>query len=1187
MKSTPCSTHMTMLLASLTLCFGAAADGQTAVWTNVTTAGASWHNVGNWQDGNLPAQGGEASFPNPTHLLRQQHSDSMIALCCAIFDGGTALSLSGISGLDRYAVALQGMDKANGSPTELSVRDPSRFAGVFRPYIDARRGTPTLSLTAEPGHAPAVNHVDSRLNIAVKVPDVGTEAEVLDVVGDGELAKTGDGTLSATFHNGTDGRVAVLAGTLELRAPQEGIEPALPADPYFHIDATAADTMTFAETDGDGERRITRITDASGGTVAAEPFASYPGPTVVSNAVNGLPVLDFGGLGTSATLPTDEVSVKYGRPAALVWTEQPSNVREVFIVWRNKQVGKIPFPLGTRSGWPFAVHVDLLERRRLRIDDSWCSPNILSGDQRLNDAPMYPGESFESTVFNVWSFGLSDNTPLNAFALDRESAYRIGGIQLAEAVIYTRVLTPQERTAANRYLMRKWLAGPYAAPADVAAARVAATGAIKVRAGEDVSVRQVSAQDGVLVKSGDGTLRVGAISGAAAGTGFADASVRVLGGAIGTLPPIAPSGSNTHHVAALHLDASAGGSFTFSEGDDISEWHDAREDVDVAAAASQVYMAPRLVANALNGKPVVDLGRYHEVGGQPVSETEGAYDDSGWFSFQEVQVREGFLVLRDNEIGKRIFMLSHKTQYKFHRGNNGRLIDGDNADGYAVRGAWRVDGVPVDPLSHALDDSFHLVSFSLQGTIPANTFGWDRGYRCGGQEIAEVILYSEPLSPAERQATEAQLLAKWFNAEHPLSRPVSISSLKYEGGATNTFVATGDAYAGTASGPGVLSKLGAGTLAVGALCGFSGVDVREGALEVSGSSGPRIMDDAFFHVDPSDESTITRDAAGNVANIVDVRRNGRFASMPDTVPRAPSTVPDGTNSLSVMDFGPYYYNGNGATRPASVGQDCAALKWNVTATNAHSVFVVFADTAPQKDMPVIGSMGYYHLNRGGNAGGALVDTAWAHPPLRSGKCEFYIDGISASPTETPIPDGLHVLSLVVDQDQAGVTLDIFGEDRLFRWGGVRIGEMAVFERALSRSERETIEEYLKAKWMERGEMSSLSVADGTFSMGHGLRLAAGAKVNARWSAGASAPVEVAGVLVLAEGVTVELEAAPGDAPRPGKVDLFAATTISNAEVLRTWKLTGPLANKFGSRFKADGGSLWLELFPRGGAVIIR
>lgn len=1185
MKSKPCFSRMATLLASLVVCFGAAADGQTAVWTNVATGGASWYNAGNWQDGVLPSTGGEVAFPNPTYLLRQQHSDSMIALCCAIFDGGTSLSLSGISGLDRYAVALQGMVEANSSPTELSVRDPSGFAGVFRPYIDARRGTPTLSLAAQPGHVPTVNHIDSRLNIAVKVPDAGSEAEVLDVVGDGELVKTGDGMLSAAIHNGVDGRVAVLAGTLELRAPQEDAEPALPADPYFHIDASAASTMTFA--DVGGERRVTRIADASGGAVAAEPFAAYPGPTVVSNAVNGLPVLDFGGLGTSATLPTDEVSVKYGRPAALVWTEQPSNVREVFIVWRNKRVRSIPFPLGTRAGWPFAVHVDLLERNRLRIDDSWCSPNILSGDQRLNDAPMYPGESFESTVFNVWSFGLSGDTPLNTFALDREGAYRIGGIQLAEAVIYTRALTPRERTAVNRYLMHKWLAGPYAAPADVAAARVAENGTVKVRAGEEVSVRQVSAQDGVLVKSGGGTLLVGTISGAAAGAGFADAAVRVLGGAIGTLPPIAPSGSNTHHAAALHLDASAEGSFTFSGGDGISEWHDARANVDMAATASAFYRPPRLVANALNGKPVVDLGAYHEVSVQPKSETESAYDDSGWLSFQNVQVREGFLVLRDKEIGRRIFMLGHKTEYKFHRGNNGRLIDGRNADGFAVRGAWRVDGVPVDPISHALDDSFHLVSFSLQCAIPANTLGWDRGYRCGGQEIAEVILYSEPLSPAERQAIEAQLMEKWLNAGHPLSRPASFAALRYDDGAANTFVTGGDAYAGIASGSGVLSKLGAGTLSLGALCGFSGVDVQEGALEVSGSNGPKIMEDAFFHVDPSDESTITRDSAGNVAAIADVRRNGRFASMPNTVPRAPSTVPDGANSLNVMDFGAYYYNGNGVTLPASVGQDCAALKWNETISNAHSVFVVFADTAAKKDMPIIGSMGHYHLNRGGDAGGALVDTSWAHPPLRGGKCEFYIDGVSASPTETPIPDGLHVLSLVVDQDQTGVTLDMFGEDRLFRWGGVRIGEMAVFERSLSRTERETMEEYLKAKWMERGEMSFLSTADGTFSIGNGLRLAAGAKIGARWAAGGSAPVEVAGILALAEEATVELEAAPGHAPQPGKMNLFAATAISNAEALRTWKLTGPLADRFRSRFKAEGGSLWLELFPRGNVVIIR
>ena len=118
-------------------------------------------------------------------------------------------------------------------------------------------------------------------------------------------------------------------------------------------------------------------------------------------------------------------------------------------------------------------------------------------------------------------------------------------------------------------------------------------------------------------------------------------------------------------------------------------------------------------------------------------------------------------------------------------------------------------------------------------------------------------------------------------------------------------------------------------------------------------------------------------------------------------------------------------------------------------------------------------------------------------------------------------------------------------------------------------------------------MSFLSTADGTFSIGNGLRLAAGAKIGARWAAGGSAPVEVAGILALAEEATVELEAAPGHAPQPGKMNLFAATAISNAKALRTWKLTGPLADRFRSRFKAEGGSLWLELFPRGTVVNIR
>lgn len=1164
------------------------ADDSAAVWVNTNQSAAAWSTAANWVDNTPPSDGGSVDFSFPTFLYFQQNSNTAVALMNAYLSAGTSWNLSSISGLNRYAVALQGTRKATDSATKLSVRDPSNFAGVFRSHIDrdsGTRGTPVLSLAAEEEHIPTVNHLDVRNNLAVEVPEAGTVAEVLDVVGEGALVKKGAGTLSVAMHGGVDSHAAVETGTLEIRGGVD-VEPGLAPDPYFHVDASDPSTLTFTEVDG--VHRVSRVADASGGEVAAELYNEYPGPLLVSNVVNGLSVLDFGALaGKYASKPAGDNTSVYGLPAALVWTTRPKNVREVFVVWRNKQLGSIPFPISALDSAPFPVHVDLLDSPRLRIDDSWCSTQLLNGDMRINDVPMYPGASFESTVFNVWSYGFSGNMPLDTFALDRSTASRIGGVQLAEVVVYTRALTSAERTAINRHLMRKWMGGPFAAITDVNSLRVSSNAEIKVRENENVTVRHTVAGDGRLVKTGGGTLLSGATTAIAGDGVFGLASVLVKDGAFGTLEPEKISGSNTHHAAAFHLDASADDSFTLNEDGSISEWRDVRPEGTMTAVASSVYMAPLLVKNALGGLPVVDLGTFY-YSPNYVSADEGVYSDSGWFLFDPIDVREAFFVIRDKTAKSTAFFLGNTDRYVFHRGADGKLVDGDYASGFAARGAWRVDGVPVNPLTYALDTSFHLVSFSLQKVERAQTLGWDRGHRCGGQEIAEVILFTEPLSPAERRSIEAGLLAKWFGKAHPEMSAPQLGTVEYESTSTNAFIAKGDVNVSLLSGRGVLTKEGDGELTAGVLKGFTGVNVLAGTLTVSDSVRPNVLNEAFFHIDPSNESTLLRDDNGCVTNIVDVRKNGRCAEVFNYA-LAPTTVADGAASLNVMDFGDYYYNGNGKTLPAEVGKDSAALKWNEIGKNIHTVFMVFADTAEDKDLPVIGSTEKHHMNRGGKTGGTLVDTTYAIDSLRNGNCKFFIDGVEASTTETPIPSGLHVLTIVLRESDDGMTLNLFGQDRLYRWGGVRIGETAVFERALTDAERVVVSDYLKAKWLEKFEPSSISTEGGTLNITHGLSIPTGAKLKAVWSQDDAAAINVAGgVASFGSDVEVDVQVPDGVVPTDGRVTLFSFTSgAPDSTTLATWRLIGVLAEKFNWRFKADNNSVYLNLLPLGCMIYIR
>ena len=315
---------------------------------------------------------------------------------------------------------------------------------------------------------------------------------------------------------------------------------------------------------------------------------------------------------------------------------------------------------------------------------------------------------------------------------------------------------------------------------------------------------------GGLQKSGAGTL---ILTSAQTYTGATTISGGTL--QLGT-PTTAATG------ASLQLDAS-----TLAAGN-LTTWNDVSGNGNVLTVGGGT---PTVVANALNGKSVVDLG---------------AYGSGTWMQFgtDMTNIQTGFMVM---DAGN--FLLGSTYNYHFHRGGGNGANDSDPiwsspfAAGSLKAGQTYVNGAQVNGETTGTPSGYSMIDFVTSGGgVQSNALANDRniGGRQGGQKIGEIILFNTTLSTADRVKTEAYLAGKWLaqggatNNVLPTSTPVSMSG----GGRLDLsgFNQTIGSLAGTdASGTQVL--LGAGRLTIGGAnnTSFDGVISGIGGLTRSGN----------------------------------------------------------------------------------------------------------------------------------------------------------------------------------------------------------------------------------------------------------------------------------------------------------------------------------------------------------------
>ena len=516
----------------------------------------------------------------------------------------------------------------------------------------------------------------------------------------------------------------------------------------------------------------------------------------------------------------------------------------------------------------------------------------------------------------------------------------------------------------------------------------------------------------------------------------------------------------------------------------------------------------------------------------------------------------------------------------------------------------------------------------------ADTFDFDYGgtSRFGNKGLCELIVFTNEVSLTDRQAITAYLARKWNNCEIVNFKPTNADGSTLgvadvtDGDLNLAVEAGGSLMVEGVTGGNELVKSGAGTLFVSEYVNASGkLRVAEGTLELPAPTltADDLPANPYLHLDATafgSGYTIVNGVT-NLTAWSDVRGEGYPKA---TLLRANSTQKPfvhtaALNGLPTIDFGEYHYE---KTSGGAVPSNSSGMRLPTT-NGMHSVFAVWG-SRNGGGSGIFGTGGSAYnqgmgLTRGGSAFGASKDD----PILRSGASyhypgfggdyayasRFYLNGEAKDPAVVGFSGGYDIVSLV--------TYNAFGMSALSSgglyhqyYGGEEIGELIVYERALSEEEAKKVEAYLRKKWYGAETAGYLApVADSVaVEAGATLSLRGAAPLTASTLAGAGTvdgSVVGAGaaelVVTVNEDGTVSKLTVTGDADLSsgctvrfdGAVDRLAAgdfVILQASGDLSVGELavdrTGVRKSRFCS-LTVQGGNLVLNVTKSGLSVIIR
>ena len=284
-----------------------------------------------------------------------------------------------------------------------------------------------------------------------------------------------------------------------------------------------------------------------------------------------------------------------------------------------------------------------------------------------------------------------------------------------------------------------------------------------------------------------------------------------------------------------------------------------------------------------------------------------------------------------------------------------------------------------------------------------------------------------------------------------ITAPKNWTTLSTGAGSTLDYNLSSNFTASTAiTGSGTLQKSGASTLTLAGASAYSGgTNITGGTLRLAGAPAASLWLDAAKTSSISTSGSAVaqwNDAAGG-ANYVS---QGNGAARPNLTTDNAFAGP----SKAMVDFGANMNSGQ-------------TVNFNSTIADIRSVFWVMKGGGF-----MLGHTGAYDFHRGEPGHGVnptdnIWESAngWTHANIRNG--QTYVNGTQVDGTTTGLSGSYQMIDVITT---GNVQANALANDRNIpgRIGGQQIGEVIIFNTALSTTERQQVETYLNYKWFGTG-----------------------------------------------------------------------------------------------------------------------
>ena len=629
--------------------------------------------------------------------------------------------------------------------------------------------------------------------------------------------------------------------------------------------------------------------------------------------------------------------------------------------------------------------------------------------------------------------------------------------------------------------------------------------------------------------------------------------------------------------AALHLDASNVDSLTV-EGGIVTEWRDADGGARKAVQNGSMNL-PRLHADYANGLPVVDFGVQKDsstkIYGDPT--VLGAASCLKLDSTLD-EVREFFVVFADTTSTNACAPIVNVDTYA-RSTTPGRLFSSDvlsvrssyaaietadlSVDGQASSQDLVADdfskGLHVVAVSHRGDYRGVLSALGIRNPDTPNRF-------FGGVRIAEVIAYASALTPDQRRQNIAYLRRKWQPAE--VAKDLDYGAVTVAGESVIDVADGTTVEVGTltvSAGASKLVKTGGGTLVIDSyLSPDVEVEVHGGLVKFASSavySTPVKASDPLVWLDANTltESTVTEWADARGTGVISASRaDGMLAAKLDTTTVAGLKMVDMGESVSSADSTYFLIKNGGAMLGYAVR--CGFMVYYKNHKNA------YVPSSTNNALRVT------------QASKGFLDENWANAFAVGGR--WALDGNEIIPTSCNNGEGeVHVIGF---RFASNMPVNMLGADRdVANRGGIKFGEVLLYDRPLTDAEWKETESYLLKKWKNAAHPADLAAEQPV-----DLTLADGATLNVNLSSAGCDKLVVSGQLTLAGAGVVQAERVPDSGRLNDEYVIAEAAGGIARDNLKNWTVNSTTGVSAKLRI-VDGTKLVLDFKSRGFSLIFR